>query len=552
LPVNNPDMIASIAPFLAGLGLFFCGVHLISVNLAPLAGRKFRSTLMRLSGRPALAALTGVVAGMVTQSANAVTFIVIGLVGGGIVDKRRAILVPTWSHVGTSVLVMLVAVDFRVAASYAVAIAGFAVYFGYDNGERAQHGVNTLLGAGLLFLGMGMLSSGSGQLPDLLVSGGVVQFVAGTPILLLILGAVLSFICLSSTIASAIAVAAVTVGLIDFAGACWLVYGANLGSAGNHYVLAMTMHGDTRQIALMQVVQKLAGFLGVMAIVVAGAIAGKPMLENMVSTITATPSGKLAWVFLLYQVVGALICTLTIDPAMKLLGRLAPTTKLEELSKPAYLINQALIEPALALDLVVREEHRLLAHLPAMLDIIREGGSPSVPPATLRAVGKNITRAMSAYLESVLNANAERADRERVIALQHRTANLDALYEAVGEFETAARSGQGWPASRRVADSMIEALHALLSALADAVGSSDPSDRDFIQSLLGDRDEMMQRMRQRVLREDPNIPMGAQEAIFTATVLFERIVWLARRTTLLLERESPEPAPAEPAPAEQG
>jgi phosphate:Na+ symporter len=535
-------MIASVAPFLAGLGLFFCGVHLISVNLAPLAGRKFRSALMRLSGRPSYAAVTGIVAGMVTQSANAVTFIVMGLVGGGIIDKRRAILVPTWSHVGTSVLVMLVAVDFRVAASYAVAIAGFAVYFGFDNSDRAQHGVNTLLGAGLLFLGMGMLSSGPGQVPDMLVSGGVVQYVAGTPILAMICGAVLSFICLSSTIASAIAVAAVTVGLLDFGGACWLVYGANIGSAGNHYLLALTVHGDTRQIALMQVLQKFAGFLGILAILALGAVTDQPILEPMVASITSTASGKVAWVFLIYQATGALICTLAVKPAMELLERLAPPTKLEELSKPAYLINQALVEPALALDLVVREEHRLLAHLPAMLDSIRDGGgTPAVSTSTLRAVGKNVTRAMSAYLESVLNAGAERSDRERVITLQHRTANLDALYEAVGEFESAARAAQQWPSSLRVAAPMIEALHALLSALAEAMQSNDAADRSFVQAMLGDRDEMMQRMRQRVMREDPDIPVGAQEAIFTATVLFERIVWLARRSTILLGPSTPNP-----------
>src|SRR5580704_13153555 len=110
-----------VAPLLAGLGLFFCGVHFVSINLTPLAGRRFRFVLTRLVKWPWLAAFTGALAGVVTQSTNAVTYVIIGLVSGGVVDKRRAILIPTWAHVGTSALVILVAINFKVAASYLVA-----------------------------------------------------------------------------------------------------------------------------------------------------------------------------------------------------------------------------------------------------------------------------------------------------------------------------------------------------------------------------------------------------------------------------------------------
>jgi hypothetical protein len=37
-----------------------------------------------------------------------------------------------------------------------------------------------------------------------------------------------------------------------------------------------------------------------------------------------------------------------------------------------------------------------------------------------------------------------------------------------------------------------------------------------------------------VLRENPDLPAKAQEALFSATMLFERIVWLSRRIAMLL------------------
>src|ERR1700728_271214 len=114
----------AIAPFLTGLGLFFCGVHFVATNLVPLAGRRFRTMLSRVGRHDWMVALFCAAAGVITQSANAVTAIIIGLVSGGLVDKRRAILIPTWSHVGTSVLVILVAIDLRLAASYLVVLTG--------------------------------------------------------------------------------------------------------------------------------------------------------------------------------------------------------------------------------------------------------------------------------------------------------------------------------------------------------------------------------------------------------------------------------------------
>jgi phosphate:Na+ symporter len=123
------NLISALAPFLAGLGLFFSGVHFIASNLTPLVGRRFRALLAKLSNDVWVTALSGIVAGIVTQSSNAVTSVTVGLVNANAIDLRRGILISTWAHVGTSALVILVAVDFRIAASYIVALAGTGIYF---------------------------------------------------------------------------------------------------------------------------------------------------------------------------------------------------------------------------------------------------------------------------------------------------------------------------------------------------------------------------------------------------------------------------------------
>jgi len=525
----------AIAPFLTGLGLFFCGVHFVAANLVPLAGRRFRGLLMRMGRRPWMAAAFGTAAGVVTQSANAVTAIIIGLVSGGLVDKRRSILIPTWSHVGTSVLVILVAIDLRLAASYLILLTGCAVYFGFDRNDRVRFAVGTLLGLGLLFLGMQLIKSGAAPLRDLLIDGGFIAGIAKQPGLLLLVGIGLSLVCQSSSVAGALAVAGSSAGLVDLSGACWLIYGANLGSGLNFVLLAKTHRGEAAQIALMQAVQKFSGFLVVIAAMIVDYLSGRLVIENSVAVLSAAISAQVAWVFLLYQLAGSCICTAFVGPIIALLERAAPPSKLQELSKPAYLIEDALVEPSFAIELVGREEQRLMERLPAMLDTVRADveGEP-LSPATLRTAATAITRAMAGYLESISEGRLDRADREKVVRLQHRAANLNAMHESLDEFVTACLSSRQWPSSGRVADQMIESLHALLNALVEAAAANDEGDQDMLLALLGHRDELMERIRQRVLREDPNMPAKAQDALFAATMLFERVVWLARRCAILL------------------
>jgi phosphate:Na+ symporter len=532
-------VIATIAPLLAGLGLFFSGVHFISTNLMPLAGKRFRRVLARLTLNPWLGALTGTIAGIVTQSTNAVIYVVISLVTARVIDKRRAMPIPTWSHVGASLLVILVAIDLRIGASYVVALAGFAIYLGMDRADQVRHVIAALLGIGLLFLGIEMLKSGAAPLRDYVIGEGILPDAARNPILLLLLGGVLTAFSQSSTVTGAISVTAASTGLIDFHGACLLVYGANLGSGINHIVLARSLKGEGRQIALMQTFQKLFGFCGAALILLVEWLTGRSLLQPAVETFASTVSGQVAWVFLLYQVAGSTACTLASPWLMPVLDRLAPPSKLDTLSRPAFLADEALFDPSFALDLVGREERRLLERLPTMLDRVRADGSAAgIGSETLKTAGIAITRAMGRYLEAILEAGPDRDDIEKLMRLQYRTINLGSLYDALDEFVAAAQKSRQWEASGRVADQMIEAMHALLGALVDVTASEDPIEQELVLSMLGHRDELMDRMRRRVLQENPDLAAEPQESLFATTMLFERIVWLARRNALLILPEA--------------
>jgi phosphate:Na+ symporter len=168
-----------------------------------------------------------------------------------------------------------------------------------------------------------------------------------------------------------LAVASAGAGLVDLTGACWLVYGANLGSGANYALLAKAHRGEAAQIAWMQVAQKLLGFAAIVAVMLYERLAGVAMIEDAARALAQTLAGQVAWVFLASQLAGSLLCTLLFPWLIPLFERLAPPSELQALAKPAFLIDDALVEPSFALELVGREERRLLERLPAMLDSVR-------------------------------------------------------------------------------------------------------------------------------------------------------------------------------------
>jgi len=78
----------------AGLGLFFIGIKLISANLKQMSGGAFRRLIAGATRYPLAAGGLGVLGGAITQSTNAMTFIVISMVTSGVAELRKALPAP--------------------------------------------------------------------------------------------------------------------------------------------------------------------------------------------------------------------------------------------------------------------------------------------------------------------------------------------------------------------------------------------------------------------------------------------------------------------------
>ena len=153
-----------LASILAGLGLFFIGIKELAANLSQLAGRGLRLWVALSTGSYAMRALTGILAGALTQSTSGVTVILMSLVTADLITLRRATPILVWANVGTAALVLLVAIDIHLFVLALTAVAGFCYYLDLDRSPRWRLLVSALFSISLLFLGLELMRVGTDKL----------------------------------------------------------------------------------------------------------------------------------------------------------------------------------------------------------------------------------------------------------------------------------------------------------------------------------------------------------------------------------------------------
>lgn len=526
------------APLMAGLGLFFIGLRLVSTHLKQLAGRRLRRMLATaMAGRGRLA-LLGLAAGAVMQSVNAVTFVLVALVTAGAIDTRKAFSVINWANIGTSMLVVLAAINLHLAALVLVGLVGLAHYLHLDQSARYRHVVGALLGICLLFLGIDFVKSGSVLLkawPSLRDALGASS--GHSPQWPFLLGMLVAIVAQSSSTVTVIAMAMASAGLLAFETGSLLVVGSGLGSGLSAWLLAGRLDGSARQLILWQVILRASGVLLALLLLALEAVSGWPGLRAALHTWQLSPAAQLAAVFLWLQLLSWLAVALAGKRLVHAVESMAPPSVQELLGKPRYIDDPVLIEePTSALLLADREQQHLLGFLPQFLDPLRDEASRDGPDTTtLLNAQRQVLRSCDHFLADLVDRHHSRDVQEHSNVLRQRNELLGSLQETLAELARECTPLAGHPQTRSLGHGMVEALHLMLQTLAETAVGRQTDDRALLLDLTQDRSELMDDIRRKLLGTEVHLPQDLQHAALTVTGLFERSVWLMRRYVLHLD-----------------
>jgi len=221
-------MLANLVQVLGGLAVFLLGIDMLSAGMEKLAGKRIQTWLDHMTDRPLKAAAFGSAATAILQSSSLLMVTMIGLINANLFTLEQAVSVMMGQEIGTTLTGQLIAFDIG-KYLFALPILGYAMY-GYGVEKRRRAWGQTLLGIGVVFLGLETMKAGIGPLTEQPWLGARLAAMGQNHLLGAVAGTVLTAVIQSSSAMTGLTIALGLSGAITLSGAISLILGANIGT----------------------------------------------------------------------------------------------------------------------------------------------------------------------------------------------------------------------------------------------------------------------------------------------------------------------------------
>jgi len=407
---------------LGGLGIFLLGMKLLSDGMQALAGSKLNRWIHAVTDKRLVGILVGIGVTCIIQSSSATTVMVVGFVNSGLMTLMQAIGVIFGANIGTTLSLWILTLP-AVSKYGAMIIGASAMVYLFAKKERTRFIGMAVLGLGMLFFGLELMSDGFKPLqsnPSL--RNALALFEAGsTPgfIKSVLVGTVVTAIVQSSAAVIVIVMSLAVNGVLDFPTSVAIILGSNIGTT---ITAALACIGASRAAIRASLAHTLFNVFGVLCVT----LVHTPFIEfteKMALWITQNKTGTLALkdftvAIACVHTVFNVSCTIIFFPFMKALAAfvtfLVPVRKSEaksEAYKPKYLDKRLLNQAPIALEQAKKEILRMGDFCLEMCDdlqqILNSGRSAEIEEAIFRGE-ENLDVAqmeIAEYVSSLLHDN---------------------------------------------------------------------------------------------------------------------------------------------------
>ena len=248
--------ISEILGLLGGLALFLHGMQMMSSGLEAAAGARMKSILERLTANRFLGVLVGAAITAVIQSSSATTVMVVGFVNAGMMTLGQAVWIIMGANIGTTVTGLLIALDVGELAPMFAFVGVVLMVFIKE--PKLQHIGQILAGLGVLFIGMGMMSSSMSPLRD---SEPFIRIMStfSNPLLGILAGAAFTSVIQSSSASVGILQALASSGVISYASSVFVLFGQNIGTCITAVLAAIGTNRNAKRATLIHLMFNLIG-----------------------------------------------------------------------------------------------------------------------------------------------------------------------------------------------------------------------------------------------------------------------------------------------------
>ncbi|GHD52089.1 hypothetical protein GCM10017083_27290 [Thalassobaculum fulvum] len=517
-------MISTTAWLLAGLGLFFGGLQLLTENLKRLSGRRLRTLVARYTRSTLMGVLWGGAFIAVTQSGAATMFIIVSMMRSGMMAVRQAMPMIVGVNIVGALIVLILVVDIKLAVLCLIGVAG--VLYKADSRSTAASLVGALFGVAMLFFGLDVMNGSVAPLADEAWFADLLSWTRGSYLLGFVIGCALSFVVQSSIAVMAVVLAFEHSGIFGLGESVMIVYGANAGSSLLTLLLSVGLKGQARQIAMFQTFYNIAGAALLVPLFYVELWFDAPLMLAAIRMITDDVGGQIAAAFILFNLIPGAILLPLLTPATALLQRLWPDTEVEVASRPKYLHEHAADDPDTGMDLVALEQARLVQYLSRMFDALR----PGRPAAAFGQIQEAFGILGGTVRETLDDLGAGRRlsedSYERLNALLSFQHSLEAAAATLSGIAREQRTLVSTEVGRRFSAAIVEGLDTIVLTLGDVLQSHDPADRAMLAAMTSDEGNGIRGVRSAYLAEDRNLEPDERLRLLAAANHAERLIWL--------------------------
>ncbi len=349
------DLATSIITLLVGAAVFIIGMNMMSSGLKKSTGPSLRRLLKRIRNNRFAGLGIGTAVTALIQSSAATSVMAIGFINAGAMTVFQAVCIILGAYIGTTVTGLLASLSSFDISIYFVLLAVIGVILMFIKKEKVKNFGEILAGLGLLFFGLSTMRSAIGTEGDELYKGIKAFFDAvDFPILLMLIGAVVTALFQSSSATSGIAIAMVGTGALGFNDAIYLVLGATVGTVITTLIATIGGNVNAKRTGIICLIIRITTSL--VALAIYWPLASCFDLETTIPSVFGSASLAVALLLVAYNVVFMLAVLPFVQLFEKMSVKLIKDKDEEKMKKALKYIDKHLLDtPTIAMMQVKRE-----------------------------------------------------------------------------------------------------------------------------------------------------------------------------------------------------
>lgn len=474
-----------------GVALLLWGARMVRTGILRAFGVRLRGAVAGSTANRAKAALTGLVAAALLQSATATALLTTSFVQRGLMTVAAGLAIMLGADVGSTLVVQAVSFDISAAAPVLILI-GLVAHSTAPRSMVRQLG-RASIGLGLMLMALDLVVGASAALRNSEILPLILAPLGDDPILALLLAALLTWVFHSSVAMVLLVMSFAAAGIVTPALAFALVLGANVGGGVVPVTLSLSDEPTARRVPLGNLAFRGVGALAALALL--------PLVSPHLAALGDDPARQVANFHTVFNLVLALVCLPLVGLAARAVVRLLPQAPAaDDAGRPRYLDDAVIDSPTEAIAQATRETLRMADIVESMMvDVIKvfeKDDAALVKEISARDDSVDrLHEAIKLYLTR-LNQNAmSSVDSRRSVELISFVTNLEHVGDIIDRNllplgakkirQGTAFSAEGWrdlcTIHRRAVDQFGLAITVLVSR-----------DLDTARRLLTDKDELRQ------------------------------------------------------------